>query len=217
MCMNKLWLESLISCALVSMLSGCADSNFSQSNDMNGSHHLPYTNESVSGPMSASSDLPLYHGQAPFSSSFDNSRYASRMPQRIDTHGQKTVIIDPNNYAWGAYDASGNFVRGGVASAGAGFCKDTGKGCRTTPGSFRVYSLGDVNCVSRKFPLGKGGALMPYCMFFNNGQSLHGSPDKMMMVEENISHGCVHLRIPDAEWLRYNFVNVGTKVIIRPY
>ena len=76
--------------------------------------------------------------------------------------------------------------------------------------------MGNEDCKSRTYPIPKGGSLMPYCMFFNNGQSLHGSPDQMM-VEQNISHGCVHMRIPDAEWLRYNFARVGTKVVIMPY
>jgi lipoprotein-anchoring transpeptidase ErfK/SrfK len=27
----------------------------------------------------------------------------------------------------------------------------------------------------------------------------------------------VRMHVSDAEWLRYNFVNVGTKVIVKPY
>jgi lipoprotein-anchoring transpeptidase ErfK/SrfK len=61
-----------------------------------------------------------------------------------------------------------------------------------------------------------GGAPMPYCMFFNRNQALHGSPDHEV-VDGNISHGCVRMHVPEAEWLRYNFVHVGTKVIVRPY
>ncbi len=43
---------------------------------------------------------------------------------------------------------------------------------------------------------------MPYCMFFNGNQGLHGSP---YVMEGNVSHGCVRLSVSDAEWLRFNF------------
>ena len=136
------------------------------------------------------------------------------MPQKIDSKG-KVIIVDPKVYAWGAYQ-NGQFIRGGIANAGANFCYDEKRPCRTTIGTFRIYSMGDVNCASRIYPIPKGGALMPYCMYFHQGESLHGSPDHILG-DNNISHGCIHMRIPDAEWLRYNFASIGTKVIIQPY
>jgi lipoprotein-anchoring transpeptidase ErfK/SrfK len=45
---------------------------------------------------------------------------------------------------------------------------------------------------------------------------LHGVPDGEV-VEGNISHGCVRMHVVDAEWLRYSFVNYGTKVVVKPY
>jgi len=57
---------------------------------------------------------------------------------------------------------------------------------------------------------------MPYCMFFNKGQALHGSPASQVR-PANLSHGCVRLRIEDAEWIRHDFASVGTLVIIKPY
>lgn len=163
------------------------------------------------------SRLPMFHNQAAWSSYFDSGRYASRLPSSMNTHGEKVIIVDPNAFAWGAYGKDGNLLRAGVATAGADYCTDIKRPCRTTVGTFRIYSMGDESCASKKFPVGKGGALMPFCMFFNGGQSLHGSPDQLMMTAANISHGCVHLRIPDAEWLRYHFADRGTKVIILPY
>ena len=64
---------------------------------------------------------------------------------------------------------------------------------------------------------------MPYCMYFNNGQALHGEPNGLPGY--NASHGCVRLYVSDAEWLRYDFVEPpmaynkyrGTKVVILPY
>lgn len=137
----------------------------------------------------------------------------SRLPQHIDTT-EKVVVVNPNVHAWGAYDATGALVRAGMATAGKNYCPDIRRGCRTKSGTFRIYSLGSPDCKSRKFPIPRGGAPMPYCMFFHGGQALHGSYE---VADANLSHGCVRLHVKDAEWLRYNFVNVGTKVIVKPY
>jgi len=142
--------------------------------------------------------------------------YAARLPQNINTYGEKVVLIDPNVHTWGAYDASGKIVQAGLTSAGADWCFDMGRPCKTKAGVFRVYSLGSPECKSTIFPIPEGGAPMPYCMFFNRGQALHGVHEGEV-VEGNVSHGCVRLHIPDAYWLRYNFVDIGTKVIVRPY
>lgn len=150
------------------------------------------------------------------SSSYDYTEYQSRLPPQIDTNGKKVVVVDPNVNAWGAYDADGQLIRGGIATAGGKWCDDINEPCQTTPGEYKITSLGDSECYSKKYPLPDGGGLMPYCMFFHNGMALHGSPDAAV-VEQNISHGCVRMRIPDAEWLRYNFAQVGTKVVVLNY
>jgi lipoprotein-anchoring transpeptidase ErfK/SrfK len=139
----------------------------------------------------------------------------SNLPNTIATPGEKVVIVDPRVHAWGAYAANGKLIRSGLATAGASWCSDIGRPCRTKTGTFRIYSLGDSDCVSSKYPIDEGGgAPMPYCMYFNGSQGLHGSYN---VVAGNASHGCVRMRVSDAEWLRFNFVNVGTKVIIKPY
>ncbi|TAK75440.1 MAG: L,D-transpeptidase, partial [Gammaproteobacteria bacterium] len=144
-----------------------------------------------------------------------NNNYASRLPQHIQTN-EKVVVVDPKVHAWGAYDANGNLIRSGLASAGANWCPDLHRRCHTSVGTFRVYSLGSASCKSSIYPIPRGGAPMPYCMFFNRNLALHGSPASHV-VDGNVSHGCVRLRVNDAEWLRFNFVRVGTKVIIKPY
>lgn len=141
------------------------------------------------------------------------ANYAERLPQSIQTH-EKTVLVDPNVHAWGAYSADGNLVHAGLVTAGSNYCPDIGRPCRTGVGTFRINSLGSESCKSTLYPVGRGGAPMPYCMFFNRNQALHGSYE---VVEGNISHGCVRMEVSDAEWLRFNFANVGTKVIVRPY
>jgi lipoprotein-anchoring transpeptidase ErfK/SrfK len=139
--------------------------------------------------------------------------YTQRLPGSLAT-GEKTILIDPNVHAWGAYDSSGNLLRAGLATAGANYCADIHRACRTKPGSFRIQSLGAASCKSSIYPLPKGGAPMPYCMFFNKNQGLHGSP---YVMEGNASHGCVRVRVSDAEWIRFNFANIGTKVIVKAY
>lgn len=139
--------------------------------------------------------------------------YANRLPKKINT-SEKVVVVDPRVHAWGAYSSNGDLIKAGLATAGSSWCKDIKRPCRTKSGSFRVQSLGNSHCKSTIYPLPRGGAPMPYCMFFNKNQGLHGSYN---VVEGNVSHGCVRLRVGDAEWLRFQFVNRGTKVIVRPY
>jgi lipoprotein-anchoring transpeptidase ErfK/SrfK len=136
------------------------------------------------------------------------------LPRQISPPGEKMVLVDPREHAWGAYDASGRLLRSGLASAGADWCADVGRECHTMVGSFRVRSLGSGSCTSPSFPLPKGGAPMPYCMYFNEYQALHGS---YQLAHANISHGCVRMRVADARWLRYNFVQVGTLVVVQSY
>jgi len=114
----------------------------------------------------------------------------------------------------GAYDRDGHLIRAGLATAGGHWCDDVKRPCRTGVGTFRINSLGSASCKSTLYPKPKGGAPMPYCMFFNGHQGLHGSA---YVFEGNGSHGCVRVRVEDAEWIRFNFANIGTKVIVRPY
>lgn len=162
------------------------------------------------------SSCASYHGASSTGSYHaDSSFFSSRLPDHLQTR-EKLVLVDPNVHRWGAYDSKGDLVREGLATAGNHYCEDIGRACKTPTGSFRVWSLGSYNCKSSKYPLPRGGGLMPYCMYFGSQQALHGSPDGAV-VEGNISHGCVRLKIPDAEWLRYNFVNIGTKVVVKSY
>ena len=128
--------------------------------------------------------------------------------------GNTIVIVDPNNHAWGAYDASGFLVAQGAASTGRDYCPDLGTACKTPSGTFTVYRKQGADCKSTKFPIPEGGAPMPYCMFFNGGYALHGSD---YVPNYNASHGCVRLHPEDAAWLSQNFVTVGTNVKVLPY
>ncbi len=126
-------------------------------------------------------------------------------PEKIES----TNIINVNlaHGTWGAYDSEGNLVQSGHVSGGKSFCPDINKKCKTVTGTFKVYEKRGGNCKSKIFPVGKGGAPMPYCMFFHEGFALHGSN---AVPNYNASHGCVRMSSKDAQWLNQNFVNVGT-------
>jgi lipoprotein-anchoring transpeptidase ErfK/SrfK len=145
-----------------------------------------------------------------------SANYASRIPGHIATNGQRVIVVDPRVHVWGAYDANGDLLKSGLASAGSGWCSDLRRPCRTKVGTFHIQSLGNASCKSSIFPMPHGGAPMPYCMFFNGSQGLHGSPSSHV-VEGNVSHGCVRVNVADAEWIRFNFANIGTKVVVKPY
>ena len=142
-------------------------------------------------------------------------------PNKIDGEKEKLIVVDQEKLAWGAYDPQGNLVLWGPISSGRDKCSDSNKSCRTLTGIFRVFSKENSKCTSDVFPIGKGGAKMPYCMYFHKGFALHGSDD---IPGQRASHGCVRMFIQDAQWLNLNFVDLssernnfmGTKVIVRP-
>jgi len=142
----------------------------------------------------------------------------SPFDSQIPAPGEKTIIVNPSLNAWGAYDAEGHLVKWGPASTGSDWCSDTGRGCRTTSGDFSIYRVGGPSCASTKFPLPHGGAPMPYCMFFDKGEAIHGSDEVMGY---NASHGCVRIFVDDARWLNKDFIDRpddgGTKVIVLKY
>lgn len=134
-----------------------------------------------------------------------NSMDYAPFPKTISAPGEKIIYvsINPKILAWGAYDADGILQAWGPVSGGKGFCPDIGRGCHTAIGKFAIYQKQGSGCVSTKFPVGRGGAPMPYCMFFHGGFALHGSYD---VPGFNASHGCVRIFIPDAKWLNQEFV-----------
>ncbi|MCL9683391.1 L,D-transpeptidase [Legionella maioricensis] len=142
-------------------------------------------------------------------------------PVKLEGESEKQIIVDQEKLAWGAYDAQGNLVWWGPISSGRDKCSDSNRSCRTLTGIFRVFSKEDSRCTSDVFPIGKGGAKMPFCMYFHKGFALHGSDD---IPGQRASHGCVRMFIQDAKWLNLNFVELssernnfmGTKVVVRP-
>jgi len=144
----------------------------------------------------------------------------SPFPKKIDS-GEKQIIIDQDKLAWGAYDDKGTLLNWGPVSSGRDKCSDSNKACRTMSGIFRMFSKENSHCSSDVFPIGRGGAPMPYCMYFHKGFAMHGAND---VPGYRASHGCVRMFTRDAKWLNEEFVEIsteendqkGTKVIVRP-
>lgn len=135
-------------------------------------------------------------------------------PTEIDPPGERTIIVSTTKLAFGAYDSNGTLVHWGPISSGRNYCPDVGRGCKTTKGSFSIVEKRGQGCASTRYPVGRGGAPMPYCMFFNKNYALHGSYD---VPGYNASHGCVRLFIDDAQWLNQDFTEGDgrTRVIIQ--
>ena len=142
-------------------------------------------------------------------------------PLRIEPEGEKQIIVDQDKLAWGAYDEHGQLVRWGPISSGTTKCSDSNRSCLTITGIFRVFSKENEHCRSGVYPIGRGGAKMPYCMYFHKGFALHGSHD---VPGRRASHGCIRMFTRDAMWLNHNFVelsnegnqHLGTKVVVKP-
>lgn len=136
---------------------------------------------------------------------------------------EKIIVVSLDLLAWAAYAENGKQVYWGPISAGSLRCESSENGCTTPTGTFRIFRKKDKDCFSNSFPETiygeKGGAYMPYCMFFYKGFALHGSDS---LPGYNASHGCIRLFIDDARWLNENFIDtqnpirgiVGTKVVI---
>jgi hypothetical protein len=137
----------------------------------------------------------------------------SPFAKSIDADYTNRLFINLDALAWGAYDEQGQLLKWGPLSGGKDYCADVKSPCPTLPGDFFVYRTGTVKCKSKKFPVGKGGAKMPYCMFYDGGYAVHGSYE---VPGYHASHGCVRIFIEDARWLNEEFVRKGwTRVIIR--
>ncbi len=123
-------------------------------------------------------------------------------------------VYNPRSLEWKAINHKGKVVKTGRGSGGQSYCSDIKRSCRTPAGTYNVIGKGGPGCKSSRYPVGKGGAPMPYCMYFSKNYAIHGSYD---LPKRNASHGCVRVRPSDAKWLNQNFVGVGTRVVIKPY
>ncbi len=81
-------------------------------------------------------------------------------------------------------------------------------GTPTVVGTFSIYVK------YRYTPMSGPGYYLPnvpHTMYFYRGYAIHGAYWHNNFGHP-MSHGCVNLSLPDAEWF-YNFASVGTKVV----
>ena len=123
-------------------------------------------------------------------------------------------IYNPRSLQWSAVNERGHVVRTGAGSGGQSYCPDIHRACRTPTGVYHVISKRGSDCRSSRYPLGKGGTPMPYCMFFSKYYAIHGSYE---VPHRNASHGCIRVKPTDAHWLYQNFIKVGTTVVVKSY
>lgn len=137
-------------------------------------------------------------------------------PQQIKAPGEKEFVFDPKASAWAAYNAEGQRLMTGAGSAGVDACEEnSSQSCRTITGTFHVYNKHGAECRSGEYPVDtKGGAKMPYCMYFYQGFTIHAAYD---VPEHPSSHGCVRVFPSAAKWLNEEFMTIGTKVVILAY
>lgn len=131
----------------------------------------------------------------------------------------REFVFNPKTHRWYAYE-NGELINSGPASGGANYCPDIKRSCHTPSGTYSIIQKGTASCKSTRYPLARGGlprggAKMPYCMFFSNYYAIHGSYE--VSTTKNISHGCIRVYPDAARWLSQNFIRIGTKVVVKPY
>lgn len=139
---------------------------------------------------------------------------SSTIPQPMIVAYRDTFVFNPRTHSWAAINQQGKVIRSGRASGGRNYCPDIHRSCRTPTGSYTIVSKGGPDCRSSRYPVGRGGAEMPYCMFFSQYYAVHGSYE---VPHYNASHGCIRVIPSDARWLNHNFMKIGTRVIVKPY
>ncbi len=112
----------------------------------------------------------------------------------------KQIVVDLSHQMLYAYQ-DGVLIRAILVSTGL-------PGSPTVTGDYNVY----VKYTAQRM-VGPGYDLpdVPYVMYFYQGYGLHGTYWHHNFGHP-MSHGCVNLPTPDAEWLYDNFVEVGTPV-----
>lgn len=143
-----------------------------------------------------------------------SSLKSERMLMSETILANNTFIYNPKTLRWSAISDNGRIVRSGHGSGGQPYCRDIHRACRTPSGTYHVMSKGGADCHSSRYPVGRGGAPMPYCMFFSKYYAIHGSSD---VPNRNASHGCIRVEPREARWLNSNFIKIGTTVVVKPY
>lgn len=139
--------------------------------------------------------------------------YSGGYPQYRPAAGVPVFIFNPKTKTWAVYSSSGKLLKVGKGSGGKSYCADIRRSCRTPSGTYHIIAKKGASCKSSKYPVGKGGAPMPYCTFFTKNHGIHGSYD---VPNYNASHGCIRVHPADAKWIQ-SVMPIGSIVIVKPY
>jgi lipoprotein-anchoring transpeptidase ErfK/SrfK len=139
--------------------------------------------------------------------------YSGGYPQYRPAAGVPVFIFNPKTRMWAVYSSGGKLLKVGKGSGGKGYCADIRRSCRTPSGVYHIIAKKGASCKSSKYPVGKGGAPMPYCTFFTKNHGIHGSYD---IPNYNASHGCIRVRPADAKWIQ-SVMPIGSIVIVKSY
>jgi lipoprotein-anchoring transpeptidase ErfK/SrfK len=123
-------------------------------------------------------------------------------PEELADEG-RWIDVDLGNQKVTAYEGASP-VRSFIVSTGT-------RAHPTVTGQFRVYVK------LRATPMAGPGYYLPgvpFTMYFYKGYSLHGTYWHNNFGTP-MSHGCINMRTPDAEWM-FGFASVGTLVNIHP-
>lgn len=159
-------------------------------------------------------NTPLHSGMIiAVPENIDNTNLLDFAPfdAQITPPGKKVIIVNFSKLAFAAYDVDGNLEHWGPISGGKGYCPDVRRKCNSPRGNFAIYTKQGSGCYSTKYPVGRGGAPMPYCMFFHGGFALHGSRE---VPGYHASHGCVRMFTTDAKWLNQEFTHGEKRVAV---
>ena len=115
----------------------------------------------------------------------------------------KQVVVDLSDQMVYAYD-NGVLVRTVLVSTGL-------PGTPTVLGDYNVYVKYESQTMSGPDYYLPG---VPWIMYFYQGYSLHGTYWHNNFGHP-MSHGCVNMPTPEAEWFYQNFVDVGTSIHVQ--
>jgi lipoprotein-anchoring transpeptidase ErfK/SrfK len=116
------------------------------------------------------------------------------------SHGEKWIDVNLSTQTVTAYSGQ-TALRSFIVSTGIWRYP-------TVVGTFRVYVK---YAATRMRGPGYDLSNVPYTMYFHRGYALHGTYWHNNFGTP-MSHGCINLKTPDAQWL-YNWAPVGTKVV----
>ena len=160
-----------------------------------------YAGQRLVIPLGGSTGAAASVAASPVAPAVVQSDYAGTIPSPTVAVG-KQIVVDLSEQRVYAFE-NGQFLR--VFTVSTGLSRTP-----TVKGDFRIYLKYDAQRMR-----GPGYDLpnVPWVMYFYQGYALHGTYWHNNFGQP-MSHGCVNMRTPEAEWL-YNWAPMGTPVHVQ--